>query len=272
MELTHRKEGRVFTVGQQHPRPLDPARRFRSRARNRNQLSQIIFSGRLFNHLPPCCHDLRARSTNQKPRVQGITSQLNPTQIIGFMETMNQVGRRHGHQRPRRRDAFGSILNHRRHTGHRSDDCQTPGSSECRSPCLPFVQTGRESISRPLHSLDLSRFLDQALLADGVRGHRSRSSRGISASSPIRLERAKNPEHSGGVISGRCAFAWRWAPWTSIPVQSKHGHRALFSISFSRPEKEWLSFLENTGPHSYKLRTWFTDELLTKYLGRIDRT
>src|SRR6202142_2897479 len=34
----------------------------------------------------------------------------------------------------------------------------------------------------------------------------------------------------------------------SIPVQSKHGHRALFSISFSRSEKEWRNFLKSTQP------------------------
>jgi LuxR family transcriptional regulator, quorum-sensing system regulator CinR len=28
----------------------------------------------------------------------------------------------------------------------------------------------------------------------------------------------------------------------SIPVQSKHGHRALFSVSFSRSEQEWKTF------------------------------
>jgi LuxR family transcriptional regulator, quorum-sensing system regulator CinR len=32
----------------------------------------------------------------------------------------------------------------------------------------------------------------------------------------------------------------------SIPVRSKYGHRALFSISFSRSEKEWMNFLEST--------------------------
>jgi DNA-binding CsgD family transcriptional regulator len=34
----------------------------------------------------------------------------------------------------------------------------------------------------------------------------------------------------------------------SIPVQSKHGHRALFSVSFSRTEKEWMNFLKTTQP------------------------
>ena len=33
-----------------------------------------------------------------------------------------------------------------------------------------------------------------------------------------------------------------------IPVQSKHGHRALLSISFSRSEKEWMNFIKTTQP------------------------
>jgi LuxR family transcriptional regulator, quorum-sensing system regulator CinR len=32
----------------------------------------------------------------------------------------------------------------------------------------------------------------------------------------------------------------------SVPVQSKHGHRALFSISFSRSEREWLDFVSTS--------------------------
>jgi LuxR family transcriptional regulator, quorum-sensing system regulator CinR len=32
----------------------------------------------------------------------------------------------------------------------------------------------------------------------------------------------------------------------SIPVQSKHGHRALFSISSSRSEEEWTTFIKTT--------------------------
>jgi DNA-binding CsgD family transcriptional regulator len=34
----------------------------------------------------------------------------------------------------------------------------------------------------------------------------------------------------------------------SIPVQSKHGHRALFSVSFSRSEDEWQHFRMTTLP------------------------
>jgi DNA-binding CsgD family transcriptional regulator len=32
----------------------------------------------------------------------------------------------------------------------------------------------------------------------------------------------------------------------SIPVQSKHGHRALFSISFSGSDRDWIHFLKST--------------------------
>jgi LuxR family transcriptional regulator, quorum-sensing system regulator CinR len=32
----------------------------------------------------------------------------------------------------------------------------------------------------------------------------------------------------------------------SIPVQSKHGHRALFSISFSGSDREWMHFLKSS--------------------------
>jgi DNA-binding CsgD family transcriptional regulator len=34
----------------------------------------------------------------------------------------------------------------------------------------------------------------------------------------------------------------------SIPVQSKHGHRALFSISSSRSEEQWMEFVRSTQP------------------------
>ena len=59
--LSHRKEGRVFPVGQQYPRPLDPARRFRPRARNRAQRRHILLANCQFDRLPPPCHDLNPR-------------------------------------------------------------------------------------------------------------------------------------------------------------------------------------------------------------------
>ena len=52
-----RKKRRVFPIGQQYPRPLDPACRFRSRLRYRSQLRRIRISERQFNRPPPRCHD-----------------------------------------------------------------------------------------------------------------------------------------------------------------------------------------------------------------------
>jgi hypothetical protein len=51
------KKRRVFPIGQQYPRPLDPARRFGSRLRDRSQLRCIRISERQFNRPPPRCHD-----------------------------------------------------------------------------------------------------------------------------------------------------------------------------------------------------------------------
>jgi DNA-binding CsgD family transcriptional regulator len=45
------------------------------------------------------------------------------------------------------------------------------------------------------------------------------------------------------------AFAHNVGPrGLSIPIRSKHGHRALFSVSFSRSESEWISFTKTTQP------------------------
>src|SRR5271156_4120493 len=53
-----RKERRIFPIGQQYPRALDPARRLRSRLRYRSQLRRIRISERQFNRSPPRRHDL----------------------------------------------------------------------------------------------------------------------------------------------------------------------------------------------------------------------
>jgi len=66
--VTHRKEGWVFPVGQQHSHSLDRTRGLRSRPRYRNQLGQILISDRQLNCPPPCCHDLRARSVDQRAK------------------------------------------------------------------------------------------------------------------------------------------------------------------------------------------------------------
>jgi LuxR family transcriptional regulator, quorum-sensing system regulator CinR len=34
----------------------------------------------------------------------------------------------------------------------------------------------------------------------------------------------------------------------SVPVRSKHGHRGLFSVSFSRSQDEWIDFVRTTQP------------------------
>jgi len=69
--LSHRKKGRVLAVGYQHFRPLDSARRFRARARNRTQRGQILLTNRQFDRLPPSSHDLspcsRIKQRGYKP-------------------------------------------------------------------------------------------------------------------------------------------------------------------------------------------------------------
>ena len=57
-----RKKRGVFSIGQQYPRPLDPARRFSARLRYRSQLRRISFSKRQLNRPPPRCHDFSSRS------------------------------------------------------------------------------------------------------------------------------------------------------------------------------------------------------------------
>src|ERR1700755_3509024 len=54
---TDRKERRVFPIGQQYPRPLDPACWFGSRLRDQSQLLRIRISERQFDRPPPRCHD-----------------------------------------------------------------------------------------------------------------------------------------------------------------------------------------------------------------------
>jgi hypothetical protein len=77
--LANRKEGRVFPVGKQHPRPFDPARRFATRPRHRRQPRNVLISKRQLNRTPPCRHDLRSHFSNQKPNLQPITPHVNPT-------------------------------------------------------------------------------------------------------------------------------------------------------------------------------------------------
>src|SRR6516225_3277791 len=87
--MSYRKERGVFPVGQQHPHPIDPARRLCSRPRYRNQPRHIFISDRQFNRLPPCCHDLRPRFCESEARVQVIMDHMNPAQMINSKESMN---------------------------------------------------------------------------------------------------------------------------------------------------------------------------------------
>jgi len=60
----HGKKRGVFPIGQQYPRPLDPARRFCSRLRYRSQLRRIRICERQFNRPPPRRH---LRNPSLKP-------------------------------------------------------------------------------------------------------------------------------------------------------------------------------------------------------------
>src|SRR5271157_1592763 len=86
---SHLKKGWLVPVGQQHPRSLDPARRLRSQAGYRNQPRQILSSDRQLNRSPPCRHDLRTPLRESKITLQAATGQMNPSQTISFMESMN---------------------------------------------------------------------------------------------------------------------------------------------------------------------------------------
>ena len=59
--LCHRKEGRVFLIGEQHARPLDPPCRLASRTCNHAQCRHILLANRQFHRLPPRRHDLNPR-------------------------------------------------------------------------------------------------------------------------------------------------------------------------------------------------------------------
>jgi DNA-binding CsgD family transcriptional regulator len=53
----------------------------------------------------------------------------------------------------------------------------------------------------------------------------------------------------------------------SIPVRSKNGHRALFSISSSRSENEWVSFLRSTQPTLIQIANRVHRRVIDEVLG-----
>jgi hypothetical protein len=85
--LAYGKERWIFPVSQQHPRPLDPARWFGSRPRNRLQLGQNFILDRQIKRSPPCRHDLRPRFPNQRSHYTQPNPHESP-QMIRFMESM----------------------------------------------------------------------------------------------------------------------------------------------------------------------------------------
>jgi DNA-binding CsgD family transcriptional regulator len=53
----------------------------------------------------------------------------------------------------------------------------------------------------------------------------------------------------------------------SIPVVSKHGHRALFSISFSRSEQEWKDFKSRTQPALIQIASRLHRRVISEIFG-----
>ena len=86
----YRKKRRVVPVSQQHPRPLDPTRRFCSRSRNRTQCRQILLANRHFNRLPPPRHNLKPRfRIKSKKAKRHVGKNESRTYMIGSNESMN---------------------------------------------------------------------------------------------------------------------------------------------------------------------------------------
>jgi LuxR family transcriptional regulator, quorum-sensing system regulator CinR len=56
----------------------------------------------------------------------------------------------------------------------------------------------------------------------------------------------------------------------SVPVRSKHGHRGLFSLSFSRTPEEWAEFLRTTQPAIIQIANRLHRRVITEVLGESD--
>ena len=81
------KERPFVPISQKHARPLDPARRFGSRSRNRHQLRQVFFSNGQLDHKPRCCHDAGPQNSRESlaPKATPRHHQ-NRTHMIDFIE------------------------------------------------------------------------------------------------------------------------------------------------------------------------------------------
>ena len=53
----------------------------------------------------------------------------------------------------------------------------------------------------------------------------------------------------------------------SVPVQSKHGHRALFSVSFSRSQDEWNEFKSTTLPALIQIANRLHRRVISEIFG-----
>jgi len=125
-ETPHRKEGRVIPLGQKHARPLDPARRFGSRSRNRHQSCHPFVSNGQLDHKPPRRHAARPRSTNHPSKLNRIAAKENLAHMIGFKESVYYRGRG-GNEAPPK-DACPSVFIHaydpKTVTRHSPTSCQ----------------------------------------------------------------------------------------------------------------------------------------------------
>jgi hypothetical protein len=84
-----RKKRRIFPIGQQYSRPLDPARRLGSRLRYRSQFRRILISERQFNRPPPRRHDFNSAPSWAHAAYIGIRKpQMNPSVMTTFMESI----------------------------------------------------------------------------------------------------------------------------------------------------------------------------------------
>ena len=56
----------------------------------------------------------------------------------------------------------------------------------------------------------------------------------------------------------------------SIPVRGKHGHRGLFSISFSRSQSEWAAFLKSAQPALIQIANRLHRRVIAEEFGESD--
>jgi hypothetical protein len=83
------KERGIFSISQQYPRPLDPARRLSSRLRYRSQLRRIHLSERQLDRPPPRCHVLPSCSNmGTRGLYRGPKTKMNPPLMTTFMESI----------------------------------------------------------------------------------------------------------------------------------------------------------------------------------------